>query len=128
VRLIFDKFAELRSAHAVLKFFHDEDILIGRRAPNGLQPGDMIWKCANRSYRDLIKDEVEADTRKLSTFDAYLQATADSPTGDGQFTGLRDFAEKRRAFLLSHAEIADLPREIAAASPERPRAASAEAK
>jgi len=49
VRLIFDKFAELGSAHAVLKFFHDEDILIGRRAPNGPQPGDMIWKCANRS-------------------------------------------------------------------------------
>lgn len=49
VRLIFEKFAELGSAHAVLKFFHNEEILIGRRVPNGPQPGDMTWRCANRS-------------------------------------------------------------------------------
>ena len=49
VRLIFNKFAELGSAHAVLKFFHDEGIQIGRRVPNGPQPGEMTWRLANRS-------------------------------------------------------------------------------
>ncbi len=49
VRLLLDKFAELGSAHAVLKFFHKEGILIGRRVPNGLQPGEMTWHRANRS-------------------------------------------------------------------------------
>jgi len=35
------------SAHAVLRFFHKEAILIGRRVPNGPRPGDMTWKRAN---------------------------------------------------------------------------------
>lgn len=33
----------------MLKFFHDEEMLIGRRVPNGPQPGDMTWRRANRS-------------------------------------------------------------------------------
>jgi hypothetical protein len=49
VRLLFDKFAELGSAHAVLKFFHQQEILIGRRVINGLQPDDVTWHRANRS-------------------------------------------------------------------------------
>jgi len=49
VRLLFDKFAELGSAHAVLKFFHNQQIFIGRRVPNGPQPGELIWQRANRS-------------------------------------------------------------------------------
>jgi DNA invertase Pin-like site-specific DNA recombinase len=49
VRLLFDKFAELGSAHAVLKFFHKEGILIGRRISNGPRPGEMTWRRANRS-------------------------------------------------------------------------------
>jgi len=49
VRLLFDKFAELGSAHAVLKFFHKEEILIGRRAINGLRPSGVTWHRANRS-------------------------------------------------------------------------------
>ena len=74
-------------------------------------------------YRDLIEKEVEADTRKLSTLDAFLQATDDSVSKDGAGTGLRGFAEKRREFLLKHAEIAALPREIASELPE-PKAVS----
>ncbi len=69
-------------------------------------------------YRNLIEKEVEADTKKLSTLDAFLQATADSLGEDGRGTGLRGFAEKRREFLLKHVEIAALPREIASALPE----------
>ncbi|MCA9211783.1 MAG: recombinase family protein [Planctomycetales bacterium] len=49
VRLIFDKFEELGSVYAVLKFFHDNDVLIGRRSPNGLQPSNVTWHRANRS-------------------------------------------------------------------------------
>lgn len=49
VRLLFDKFAELGSAHAVLKYFHREGILIGRRVTNGPQPSEMTWHRANRS-------------------------------------------------------------------------------
>jgi len=79
-------------------------------------------------YRNLLKKEVEADTRKLSTLDAFLQATDDSVSKDGVPTSLRGFADKRREFLLSHAEIASLPREIAPDLPEtenasQPRAA-----
>lgn len=49
VRLLFDKFAELGSAHAVLKFCHEHEILIGRRVTNGLRPDDVTWHRANRS-------------------------------------------------------------------------------
>ena len=72
------------------------------------------------NYRSLIEKEVDADTRKLSTLDAFLEATADTPSEEGQ--GLRGFAEKRREFLLNHAETAALPRKIAAALSETRRA------
>jgi DNA invertase Pin-like site-specific DNA recombinase len=49
VCLLFNKFEELGSAQAVLKFFHQEQILIGRRVPNGPRPGEMTWRRANRS-------------------------------------------------------------------------------
>lgn len=49
VRLLFDKFAELGSGHAVLKFFHDNEILIGRRVTNGLRPDELTWHPANRT-------------------------------------------------------------------------------
>jgi len=69
-------------------------------------------------FRSLIEKEVEADTKKLSTLDAFLKATADSPGEDGRGSGLRGFAEKRREFLLKHVEIAALPREVASVLPE----------
>lgn len=49
IRLIFDKFNELGSAHAVLKYLHDERISIGRRERNGLTPDDVTLHPANRS-------------------------------------------------------------------------------
>lgn len=49
LRLLFDKFEELGSAQAVLKYLHKEQILIGRRTPNGPQPGEIAWQRPNRS-------------------------------------------------------------------------------
>jgi len=62
--------------------------------------------------RALIDSEVEADTRKLSSHDAFLRATADAPRdGDGgaRSLSLRAFADQRRAYLLNHPEIKKLP-------------------
>ena len=57
--------------------------------------------------KDLIESEVKADTRKLVTFDAFAKATdLDSPT---KASSLREFAEKRSAYLLDHPAIKELP-------------------
>ncbi len=69
-------------------------------------------------YRSLIEKEVEADTKKLSSLEAFQQATADEPSENGRAGGLRSFAEKRREFLLKHAEIVALPQETALVLPE----------
>lgn len=60
-------------------------------------------------YRAMISDAVAADTRKLTSFDAFQKATADSPEakaeGDrrrGEVMSLREFADQRRAYLLSY--------------------------
>jgi len=75
-------------------------------------------------YRTLLAKEIEADTRKLSSYDAFLRATADdggaapagpapAGRGPGGGMGLRAFAEQRSRFLLGHAEI----RKVADAKP-----------
>jgi len=61
-------------------------------------------------YRSLIEKEVEADTRKLSSYDAFQKAVAetvdpDVPQGRRPSLSLRVFAEKRRHYLLQHPEI-----------------------
>jgi hypothetical protein len=65
------------------------------------------------SYRQLVEKEVEADTRKLTTLEAFLRATADEPPavgasarpgGRGRETSLRSFADQRRAYLLKRLE------------------------
>jgi hypothetical protein len=55
------------------------------------------------NYRALIRDAVERDTRKLSSFEAFLRATADeSPATESneREASLRAFADKRREYLL----------------------------
>jgi hypothetical protein len=58
-------------------------------------------------YRALIEKEVEADPRKLATFAAFQAATSDTAqAGETRGRGhgamnLREFAEKRSAYLLS---------------------------
>ena len=65
-------------------------------------------------YRALIEREVEADTRKLDSFEAFKRLTAENPgpaaqppTGGGGFRGpqgmnLRAFAEQRQKYLLNY--------------------------
>jgi spore coat protein CotH/Ca2+-binding EF-hand superfamily protein len=63
-------------------------------------------------YRKLIEKEVEADTRKLYTYDAFKAALADKATeagpGRGRQSNLRTFFEKRREYLLGYPEIKKL--------------------
>jgi hypothetical protein len=55
------------------------------------------------NYRTLIREAVEHDTRKLSSFEAFLRATSDeapSTESNEREASIRTFAEKRREFLL----------------------------
>lgn len=59
----------------------------------------LDWKTMGpvvKQYRDLIKDDVERETRKLVTTEAFLESTADEPL-DGN---LRSFFDERRATIL----------------------------
>lgn len=54
--------------------------------------------------RDLIADEIAADTRKLTSTEAF-EGSLESDEGGGGFRrvpGLRSFVEARRTFLLDH--------------------------
>lgn len=70
----------------------------------------LDWKTLGpvvADYRKLIEKAVEQDTRKLSSFDEFLAATADEPAAEPAARGrssmsLRDFADKRRTFLLEY--------------------------
>ena len=59
--------------------------------------GPVIEQC-----RELIHDAVREDTRKLASTEAFEAATSSTPTaGEGDRpVSLRDFLERRRAFLL----------------------------
>lgn len=72
----------------------------------------LDWKKlgpAVAQYRSLIEKEVEIDTRKLDSFDAFKRLTADdgnAAAGPGRGTmNVRQFADQRRKFLLDHAEV-----------------------
>jgi hypothetical protein len=59
-------------------------------------------------YVSLIDAEIKADTKKLSSYEAFQQtvsADSKSGTGGGRQMPLRAFADQRRAFLLNHPEI-----------------------
>ncbi|HEY1190858.1 MAG TPA: CotH kinase family protein [Gemmata sp.] len=65
-------------------------------------------------YRKLIEKDVELDTRKLDSFEAFKRATDDTPPapvtggggfGRGQGMNIRAFAEQRQKFLLAHPEV-----------------------
>jgi hypothetical protein len=59
-------------------------------------------------YESLIAKEVEADTRKLTSFTAFQQAVAEKPAADGpvdrRHPSLFNFAEGRRKYLLEKTE------------------------
>jgi spore coat protein CotH len=70
-------------------------------------------------FRRLIEKEVEIDTRKLDTFEAFKRTTDDvAPAagmnpgigrGPGQGMNIRAFAEQRQKYLLNHAEVKAAP-------------------
>ena len=81
----------------------------------------LDWKTLGpvvAQYRSLIEKEIEADTRKLSSFAGFQKATADSVAKNEKAPAdaepprrfgpphnelsLRAFADQRRAFLLKH--------------------------
>lgn len=66
-------------------------------------------------YATLINSEVAADTRKLSTYEAFraglgfnASTTGKSAAGERGLLDLKSFATQRRAYLLGHAEIKKL--------------------
>jgi spore coat protein CotH len=60
-------------------------------------------------YHELIRKEIELDTKKLASYEAFLRQIERSPApkdGEQRRGGtLRDFVEERRAFLLNHPKI-----------------------
>ena len=73
---------------------------------------DLDWKNLGpvvKQYRDLIDREIELDTRKLTSLDAFRRLTADEAAraeeGRGRSMSLRQFAEARREYLLNHPEV-----------------------
>jgi CotH kinase protein len=75
-------------------------------------------------YRALIDREVELDTRKLATLEAFRRMTADEPPpalpesrGERGLT-LRAFADQRRRYLLEHPQIRALGAGGPAKAPE----------
>jgi len=76
---------------------------------------DLDWKNLGpivKQYRDLIDREIELDTRKLTSLEAFRRLTADEPArGEedrGRSLSLRQFADARREYLLNHPEIRKL--------------------
>jgi hypothetical protein len=53
-------------------------------------------------YQELLREHVEADTRKLDTFEAFMNGV-DSDAG-GRMS-IKSFADQRRVFLLDHPAI-----------------------
>jgi spore coat protein CotH len=54
-------------------------------------------------YRELIRSEVERETRNLSSYEAFLNATAevnDEPASNRQASSLRSFVDRRRDYLM----------------------------
>ena len=58
-----------------------------------------------REYQALIADDVEADTRKLDSTEAFHQGLKENVEASGVFgrgvkIGIKSFADQRRAYLL----------------------------
>jgi len=64
----------------------------------------LDWKTVGpwiKQYRELIQKDVQRETHKLFTTEAFLSATAEEPEGDN----LRAFFDQRREFLLNHPDL-----------------------
>ena len=57
------------------------------------------------SYRKLVEKEIEADTKKLESFEAFQRTTADdATTPKGRDYPLRAFADLRKKYLIDYKE------------------------
>jgi spore coat protein CotH len=68
------------------------------------------------SYRELIDNEVKADTKKLSSYEDFVHATSTKPSESANVTkgsngprggpalSLKEFADQRRAYLLKYVD------------------------
>jgi spore coat protein CotH len=69
----------------------------------------LDWKSLGpvlAQYRKLIGKELEIDTRKLDSFEAFRTTTADDATAPrGRDFPIRAFADQRRKFLLDYKEV-----------------------
>jgi hypothetical protein len=68
----------------------------------------MDWKQLGpvaAKYHALIADEVATDTKKLYSTARFEQSLDDGGTSDPSRMSIKEFVEKRRAFLLSHPEV-----------------------
>ena len=76
---------------------------------------DLDWEKLGpvvQRYVELIEKDVEADTRKLDTFEAFKQGVSEEAPAagaPGRRMSLKQFAEQRRKFLLEHPAIKALP-------------------
>jgi len=62
------------------------------------------------SYQKLIADEVERDTRRLDSFEAFRRGVTEDIEEQGfrgprRSLGLKSFAQQRRAYLLDHPDV-----------------------
>ena len=70
-----------------------------------------VYAMANAFIRPRVEAEVAADTRKLTSLEAFKQAvSAETPAGGGRGENLRAFAEGRRQALLASPAIQELAR------------------
>lgn len=60
-----------------------------------------------QNARQLIGDELQLDTKKLSSYEEFLAATSEEATeSSGRTQSLRGFIDNRSAYLLGHADVA----------------------
>lgn len=61
LRLIFEKFRELGSARAVMRYLHQEGLKVPRRVINGPGPHDIIWTLpTSANVRDILQNPAYA--------------------------------------------------------------------
>ena len=56
-------------------------------------------------YRERGQEWVKVDSRKLSSNESYEAGTDSQASNQGREMSLKQFAEQRRTFLMSHPEI-----------------------
>lgn len=79
---------------------------IAEKSLDWQQTGPLVSQC-----RALIEGPLQVDRKKLSTYEEFLTATADTagPSEDmRRHMPVRDFMDQRRHYLLAHVELAGL--------------------